>query len=293
MLPDRYPDPQHLPFNRLAMEGLELEPPDADPGGDGVWLALQGTRVLALATPDGPALPQGAPLPMLSAQGDRALFFGRRRGTPCRVLPLPGDFVPPAGYTLENLLAPQPVLGLGDLSLAGLASQVLHWERQSRHCGGCGEPCAFLPGEWGRHCPACGMRRYPAVHPCVIVLISRPGEVLLVRKPEWAEGRYSLVAGFVEIGESLEDCVVREVAEEVGVTVKNLRYLGSQSWPFPSQLMAGYHAEYAGGELRLDTTELDDGRWFPLGELPQLPPTRSIARWLIDRWVTSETGGEK
>jgi len=281
MLPDRYPDPQHLPFNRLAMDGFSLEPPDADPGGDGIWLAIRGTRVLTRRTAAGVELPQGPP-----PAGVESIYLGRRRGLPCRVSPLGAAFTPPAGLDFDNLLAPAPDLSLADLSLAGLASQVLHWEAQSRCCGHCGARCDFLPREWGRLCPACGRHRYPAVHPCVIVLITRPGELLLVRKPEWAEGRYSLVAGFVEIGESLEDCVVREVAEEVGVAVKNLRYLGSQSWPFPSQLMAGFHAEYAGGELRLDEAELADGRWFPLDNLPQLPPRRSIARWLIDQGTT-------
>jgi len=288
MLPDHYPAPQHLPFNRTALGEFVFSSPQADPGGAGWWLPMQGTRLLCH---DGAApctlLHGTLPADLLDVAAE-GVFFGSWHGVPCRTLPLPRDYQPGAGLALENLFATEPRLEIGPLSLAGLATQVLHWLQLSRHCGRCGAPTAFLPNEWGRACGACGAQRYPAVHPCVIVLISRPGELLLVRKPEWVAGRYSLVAGFVEPGECLEECVEREVAEEVGVSVTNLRYAGSQSWPFPSQLMAGYQAEYAGGEVRLDATELDDGRWFRLDALPQLPPKRSIARWLIDSWCRDQ-----
>jgi NAD+ diphosphatase len=118
------------------------------------------------------------------------------------------------------------------------------------------------------------------------VLVRRGEEFLLARKPEWPAGRYSLVAGFVDFGESLEECVHREVGEEVGVTVTNVRYVGSQNWPFPSQLMAGFVADYAGGVVRADHMEIEDARWFCREDLPEsLPMRRSIARWIIDRYA--------
>jgi NAD+ diphosphatase len=112
--------------------------------------------------------------------------------------------------------------------------------------------------------------------------VRRPGEVLLVRKPEYAANRYGLIAGFIECGECLEEAAVREVTEETGVKVAGLRYVGSQCWPFPSQLMCGFVADYAGGEIAIDTRELVDARWFPVGALPTLPPKRSIARYILD-----------
>jgi len=291
MLTDTYPDPLQLPFNRSAMHGFNLAAPDLDPGGEGIVLAMQGTRGLTVAeTPV--RLPRTGELPLIEP-ADSALYFGDWHGTPCRTLLLPNDFVAGDGFHLTNLLAAEPQLDTAALSLSGLAAQVLHWHRQSSTCGYCGGTCGYIAGEWGRICSACQKQRYPAIHPCVIVLISRPGELLLVRKPEWAEQRYSLVAGFVEFGESLEECVVREVAEEVGVQVRNLRYAGSQSWPFPSQLMAGYFAEYVSGEIRLDRTELADGHWFTLDDLPSLPPPRSIARWLIDQWCEEQRGHKR
>jgi NAD+ diphosphatase len=121
----------------------------------------------------------------------------------------------------------------------------------------------------------------------VIVLVRRPGELLLTRKSVWPPGRYSLVAGFIDVGECLEEAVAREVLEETGVRVRNIRYAGSQCWPFPSQLMAGFIADYAGGDVVVEEKELEDARWFPLNALPQLPPRRSIARYLIDTFLSS------
>jgi len=120
-------------------------------------------------------------------------------------------------------------------------------------------------------------------------LVRRGDQFLLVRKKEWATGRYGLVAGFLDMSESLEECAAREVLEETGIRVKNVRYVGSQCWPFPSQLMAGFVAEYEGGEVTVDTKELEDARWFSRDALPDgLPPHRSIARWIIEKYMLIE-----
>jgi NAD+ diphosphatase len=116
------------------------------------------------------------------------------------------------------------------------------------------------------------------------VLVKRGNELLLTRKAEWPLGRYSLVAGFLDLGESLEECAIREVREETGIEITNVRYVGSQNWPFPAQLMAGFVADYAGGEIVVEHSELEDARWFHLDALPPLPPSRSIARWIIDNF---------
>ena len=138
--------------------------------------------------------------------------------------------------------------------------------------------------EWGAECSGCGYHHFPHVHPCAIVVVRRPGEILLTRKPQWVEGRYSLVAGFMEMGESLEETAAREVLEETGIVIDNIRYVGSQAWPFPSQLMAGFTADYVSGEIVIEQSELEDVRWFPVDDLPKLPPKRSIARYLIDNY---------
>lgn len=276
-LPIRYPSPLHLPFNRTCLEGrLHLAAPDADPGGPGVWLAVRGGDLLVAGAPDHPVLPGGE----LSC--GESLFLGTWDGCPCRLGRVPKDLPVPDGLRAESLAAADPALPIDLLSLGGLARMVLHWERHSRHCPACGAGLERLPGEWGKRCVACTATFFPQVAPCAIVLVRRPGEVLLTRKPEWAPNRYSLVAGFLEFGECLEEAAAREVLEETGVRVGSVRYLGSQCWPFPSQLMAGFVADYAGGEVVVDMNELADARWFPLDALPDLPPKRSIARYILD-----------
>ena len=134
-------------------------------------------------------------------------------------------------------------------------------------------------------CPACRITNYPRLSPSIITLVHREDEVLLARNQRFPEGMYSTLAGFVEPGESIETTVRREVREEVGVDVRDLRYLGSQPWPFPNSLMLGFHAEYAGGNIVLQEEEIADARWFPVDELPDIPGSIAISRWLIDAWL--------
>jgi NAD+ diphosphatase len=166
-------------------------------------------------------------------------------------------------------------------ALAGRAAQVLEWDRTHRHCGVCGTPTEVAAHERARRCPACGHAAYPRLSPAMMALVWRPGELLLARSPHYAAGMYSALAGFVEAGESLEQCLEREVAEEVGVQVTDLRYFGSQSWPFPHSLMVAYTARWTSGEIVPQPGEIEDAQWFALDALPQMPPRLSIAGHLI------------
>ncbi|HKL24693.1 MAG TPA: NAD(+) diphosphatase [Desulfuromonadales bacterium] len=279
-LPKRYSSPLDLPFNHSCLNGrFLLQTPDADPGGEGVWLGLQGHRLLVMSGGEDLCLP--AEMPAVGPH-DAPLYIGTWDGAPCRILRLNAEANLLEGLRLESLLAQEPSLPIEWLTLGGLARMVLHWEDTSRRCGGCGQPMQRLRGEWGKHCRTCNANHFPHIHPCVIVLVRRGRELLLTRKSDWAPNRYSLIAGFLEFGESLEEAVRREIAEETGVTVSNIRYLGSQCWPFPSQVMTGFTADYAGGEVVVQTSELEDARWFPIDALPNLPPRRSIARYLLD-----------
>lgn len=169
--------------------------------------------------------------------------------------------------------------------LAARARGLLDWRRQHRYCGQCGQPTQALSTESAMVCESCRLRFYPRVSPCIIVLVTRGSDVLLAQGVRnRSRGWYSTLAGFIETGESAEHAVHREVREEVGVEVTNLRYQGSQTWPFPHQLMLGYWAEYAGGELRLEENEIADAGWFSLEDLPTVPPGFSIAGWLINRY---------
>jgi NAD+ diphosphatase len=201
------------------------------------------------------------------------------------VVPLPPEAPLPSGLARETVV-PMRGTRLPDdlLSLGGMALQALWWESTSGHCPRCGERTSRIEGEWGKKCPRCRYEHYPHLHPATIVLVRDGHRVLLTRKAGWVPNRYALVAGFVDNGESLEACVAREIKEEVGVDVKDIRYVGSQNWPFPSQMMIGFVATYAGGDVVIDREELEDARWFDCDALPGLPSRHSISRWIIDHY---------
>jgi NAD+ diphosphatase len=166
------------------------------------------------------------------------------------------------------------------------AYHVAQWRRDSVYCGSCGAKNADAPDEVARLCPCCGRREYPRISPAVItIVINDRGEALLAHNRAFAEGVYSLIAGFNEAGENLEATAVREIREEVGLEVKDIRYAASQPWPFPNSLMLGFTARYAGGDIRPDGREILDARWFKAGALPKLPGPGSVSRRLINNWV--------
>jgi NAD+ diphosphatase len=171
--------------------------------------------------------------------------------------------------------------------LWGKASQTLHWQKTHRFCGSCGAETVDHPSEQARICQACSLTWYPRISPCIIVLITRGEEMLLARSPRFTEGMYSTLAGFVEPGESVESTLHREIAEEVAIRIKNIRYFGSQPWPFPGQLMLGFIADYDAGEIHIDGVEISDAGWYHYRHLPMIPGVGTIAgmmiRWQVDR----------
>ncbi|WP_170854560.1 NAD(+) diphosphatase [Azotobacter beijerinckii] len=238
--------------------------------------------------------PQGAlfPCQWLQERGLPVLVehvLGSFDGEPVRLLELerPVELMGCSWQTLRQLMLESDV---ETFKLLGYASQIGTWARQHRFCGSCGALMELLPGERAMHCPRCEVQHYPRLSPSMIVLVTRGDEVLLARSPHFASGVYSTLAGFVEPGETVEQCVVREVREEVGVEIRNPRYIASQSWPFPHSLMLGFHAEYAGGEIVPQPEEIEDARWFALTDLPTLPSTYSIARYLIELYRAQRLG---
>ncbi len=276
----------YLPFNRESLDGEFVPAKNGDPPGDhqGTWLLVQEQAlwVHQAAGVPGWRLPQ-APLPdALARTLHPIVHMGTYQGAPCWAAAVPLDADAPAGFQRESLMPAQTRLTDDALSLGGMALQAIHWEQTSLHCPRCGAKTSHMRGEWGKRCPQCSYEHYAHLHPAVIVLVRDRDRVLLTRKAFWPKGRYGLVAGFVDVGESLEGAAAREVDEEVGVEIRDLRYAYSQYWPFPSQLMVGFTAAYAGGELTVNQRELEDARWFSVNDLPDLPPKLSIARFLLD-----------
>jgi NAD+ diphosphatase len=160
------------------------------------------------------------------------------------------------------------------------------WKGQTRFCGKCGSPNGDAPDEFARLCPACGKREYPRLSPAVIVLVTDEADrILLAHNQKFKNRMYSLLAGFVEMGESLESAIYREIQEEVGILVREPRYVASQPWPFPDSLMIGFRAKAAGGPLYPDGKEILDAQWFSRDALPEIPGQGSLSRFLIDQWL--------
>ena len=181
----------------------------------------------------------------------------------------------------------------GDLKYAAVlnyAGQIATWAWEHRFCGACGKALTSVDGERAMQCLDCQLRLYPRLSPSMIVLVTRGDDILLARSPRFLPGVYSTLAGFVEPGETVEQCVIREIREEVRLDVCNLRYVTSQSWPFPHSLMLGFHAEYAAGEIVPQPEEIEDARWFRIDALPPLPAQRSISRYLIDLYLARRLG---
>lgn len=283
----RYPSAVNLPFNREAVKDgfVPLPPGSPEPAEDGFWLVLQGSSLIVSKSDEGFRLPSGT-VPSFLPETCNPLCIGTWQGLPLRMASISRSVAVPVQFSTEPFNASGDTLDDATLTLGGMAMQILHWLKKSSFCSACGKAVTAMRGNWGMLCQACNYEHFPAIHPCAIVLVKRGNEFLLARKREWLPGRYGLVAGFLDMGESLEECAAREVLEETGIAVKNVTYVGSQCWPFPSQLMAGFVADYDSGEIKVDESELEDARWFRRDALPNgLPPARSIARWIIDRYM--------
>jgi NAD+ diphosphatase len=264
--------------------------------GEAHWFVFHGDRLLVEMGPlEQPsddlrvrARPAWARLPLqknhnwLGSTPTRTLYLGRLSGVQCWAAELGADASTPAGHAWEGLRPLFSVLDDDHFALAGRALQLLQWDRDHRFCGRCGTPTEPKRDERVRVCPACKLSAYPRVAPAVMALVHRGNQVLLARSPHFPAGMYSALAGFVEPGESLEQCLAREVEEEVGVRISNSRYFASQPWPFPHSLMIAFVCEYAGGEIRPQAGEIEDAKWFEVLQLPKLPSKISIARRLID-----------
>ena len=188
---------------------------------------------------------------------------------------------------MKDLRASFDVLPLEEYKRAGKASQILNWDKNSRYCPMCGVPTVQV-SPIAKRCPECRQEFYPRISPAVIVLIKKEDSILLVHARNFRGTFKGLVAGFLEPGETLEECVHREVMEETGLTIKNLNISVVQPWPYPSGIMVGYYAEYKSGTIKLQDEELNAGAFYNRNNLPEIPKKLSIARQLIDAWLDNK-----
>ncbi|NNE73701.1 MAG: NAD(+) diphosphatase [Acidimicrobiales bacterium] len=254
--------------------------PDGDPSGR--WILVRGRDVLL--GDDG--FPASAPLPhrapvflgylhgeaVWAAEVDQAVLQGAEADAP-------------ANFRFVDLYSLHAEVGHEQWLVGGRAVQLVDWQRDHRYCGRCATETQPASGERAFVCPSCGLLSYPRLSPAVIMAVHRDDEILLAQGVRFRGPMYSVLAGFVEAGETIEDCVRREVQEEVGLEIGQPHYFSSQPWPFPNSLMLGFFAEYVGGDITPDPTEIADAQWFRYDDLPAVPPSMSIASRLIDEFV--------
>ncbi len=271
---------------------VSLVTPPEEPPATACWFILSGFQLLVVV--DG----RQATWPLLASPADLSLtplrqhYLGYMPGDAplhCYAVEVAAETLPPPDMAFEGLRALYGCMPDEQLWLGGRALQILDWDRTSLYCGRCGVFNEVQPHERAKKCPACGLVTYPRISPAVIMRVTRQGlngrEILLARGARHPAGFYSVLAGFVEPGETLETAVHREIREEVGLEVQNVTYFGSQPWPFPNSLMIAYTAEYASGDITPEAGEIEDARWFTADNLPGIPPAMSISRRLIDDFV--------
>ena len=195
----------------------------------------------------------------------------------------------PDKYVLMERRAIWPTFEETEFFRAGKAFHLMDWQRANRYCGVCGTVNEYDSNEGAMKCPSCGELCYPVISPAIIVAVEKDGKLLMGHGVNFPPGRFSVIAGFVEPGENLEECVRREVYEETSIKVKNIRYFGSQPWPFPRSLMLGFTAEWESGEIKVDGKEVTEASWFAPNELPEVFRGLSISWKLIENFIKNHS----
>jgi NAD+ diphosphatase len=260
-----------------------LVTPPADRTGSALWFAFQGAQILVMREAQSASVPSARDMRDLGLSPKRSQYLGILGEQHCFACELEEGCTPPEGMQWSGLRALFGAIDDSLFAVAGRAFQIVDWDRSHQFCGRCGTPTQIKNHERARECPSCGQVHYPRIAPAIMALVRRGREFLLARSPHFAPGMYSALAGFVEPGETLEQTLVREVREEVGLEVANMRYFASQPWPFPHSLMIAFNADYAGGEITPAPGEIEAAEWFTADRLPPALPSKiSISRRLID-----------
>ena len=249
------------------------------------WFIFRDYRILMHEEAERYGVPAAVSLEEYGLEPVRFFYLGSLDGESCYVAEVDDDVEAPAGMAFKNLRSLYFAFPDKLFWIMGRAQHFLDWDRHHQFCGRCGTPTVRVKNDWNKQCPSCKLSHYPRLSPAIIVAIEKGDEILLAHSTRYRGKMYSVLAGFVEPGESLEDTLHREIFEEVGIRVKNVKYFGSQPWPFPNSLMVGFTCEYESGELVLQEDEIADAQWFNIHNMPEIPPGLSISRSLIDHYM--------
>ena len=250
-----------------------------------LWFIYDQGKLLVKVRNDSCSIPETSDLKNTQTTVIHKQYLGTLDDRPCYAAEIADSNPEETNLEPRDLRALFSVLDENLIWIAGRANQLVNWNQTHRYCGSCGKQTEFKSDERAKICLHCGLTNYPRLSPAVIVAVVNGDQILLGRNKRFKLPFYSVLAGFVEPGETLEQCVEREIREEVGLRVKNIRYFGSQPWPFPNSLMVAFTADYDGGNIRVDGSEIVDAAWFKRDNLPRIPPKISIARQLIQWFI--------
>lgn len=279
-----------FPKARICSTGMAFihrQAPDATPLASDTAIAVSGGKILVkINAGTGFALPSCAEVSSIAAHADKPLHVGLLDGVPCWLYAFDSNFAQDAKDCEWREARPSfPLFSHDQWHAAVCALALFWWRKNHRYCGACGTPVVESDAERAMRCPKCGALFYPTPSAAIIVVVTKGDKILLAHNKNFRADMNSIIAGFVDPGEPLEETVSRELLEEVGIEIQNLCYVKSQSWPFPNSLMVAFRAEWKSGELKPDGAEIETAGWFGRGKLPQLPFAGSIARELIDDWA--------
>lgn len=253
------------------------------------WFIFQNDNLLLVNKDNAQKLPDQSVLTKLKSHFIRQHKLGQFNQADCYCAEIDKLLSLPENMTALPLRKTFEMFGADWYPALVKSFLIINWDRNHQFCGRCGAATVHESGVFERKCVSCGLSQYPRISPSIIVLIRKQDQLLMARSQHFPPGAYGLIAGFVEAGESIEEAVHREVREEVGIEIKNLRYFGSQPWPFPDSLMIGFTADYAAGELNIDYKEIEAAGWYRIDNLPGRPSfSLSIARKLIDHFIAEQ-----
>ncbi len=255
------------------------------------FFVLRDQKVLVDTSTQPPQIPMEGTAGALESYLTDGCSLGSQKGIACYAFAVPKETEPPHGMEFLGLRKLFGLLSEDHYTMAVKALGVMNWDRTHRFCSTCGSKTRKHPSILAKQCDACGFTMFPRISPAVIVLVERGNSALLARASRFPDDLYSVIAGFVEPGETLEDVVRREIREEVGIDVKDVRYFGSQPWPYPDSLMIAFTASWSAGEIDIDNEEIVDAKWFTIDNLPKIPDKVSIARSLIDWFIEKHRSG--
>lgn len=266
-----------------------VQPPEHDKNQE-IWFIFNGNKLMTQEIEGKGVLPKVQDLHKYSSLYEHVHYIGQLRGKYCFTAELSKIEIVENIYKFYDFRSIIPYMNDEEFLLCSKAIQVINWDKDHKFCGRCGSLMETSASERARTCPKCGLINYPRISPAIIVAITNGDKLLLAHNKNFKSGVYSLIAGFVEVGETFEQCVKREIMEEVGIKVKNIKYIQSQPWPFPNSLMIAFMAEYVEGEINPDGVEIEDAGWYTTNNMPIIPPAKgSVARKLIDRFINSNS----